>query len=155
MFYIFFLAVYGFFPGSEKKMVLSSAKKLGGCHERRLGNVTTHMVPQRMPMSARKRSPFGKSPVHRAGNNVASIMERRPLAPKNSNSTQIPSTRVLPPKFSGSLTERKQDIPKQPVTRQVKQNFLTPLKLTFCSTGSHRAEGKEGRRERNPEASDG
>jgi len=105
-------------PGSEKKMVLSSAKKLGGCHERRLGNVTTHMVPQRMPMSARKRSPFGKSPVHRAGNKVASIMERRPLAPKNSNSTQIPNTRVLPPKFPGSLTERKQDIPRQPVTRQ-------------------------------------
>ena len=106
-------------------------------------------------MSARKRSPFGKSPVHRAGNNVASIMERRPLAPKNSNSTQIPNTRVLPPKFSGSLTERKQDIPKQPVTRQVKQKNLTPLKLTFCSAGSHRAEGKEGRRERDPEASDG
>ena len=110
-------------PGSEKKLLLSSAKKAGGGHERRLGNVTTHMVPQRMPMSARKRSPFGKSPVHRAVNNVKSVMDRRPLAQKNSNSIQIPNMRVFPPKFPGSLTERKQDVLKQPVTRQVRKNL--------------------------------
>lgn len=108
-------------PGSEKK-ILSSAKKTGG-HERRLGNVTTHMVPQRMPMSARKRSPFGKSPGPRAGHQAALVMERQPLALKNSNINQIPKMRVLPPKFPVSLTERKPDISKQPVTRQVIQNL--------------------------------
>ena len=102
-------------PGSEKKILPSSARKPGG-HERKLGNVTTHMLPQRMPMSARKRSPFGKSPGHRA----ALTIDRQPLAQKNSNFNQIPNTRVLPPKFPVALTERKPEISKQPVRRQVR-----------------------------------
>ena len=109
-------------PGSEKKILTSSAKKTGG-HERKLGNVTTHMVPQRMPMSARKRSPFGKSPGRKDGHQAALNIERQPLAPKNSNINQIPQVRVLPPKFPVSLTERKPNISKQTVTRQVKQNL--------------------------------
>ena len=113
-------------PGSEKKLLLSSAKKPGG-HERRLGNVTTHMVPQRMPMSARKRSPFCKSPGMKTTQYAVQMpikeRHRQPLAPKNSNSNQIPTAKVLPPKFPGSLTERKPENIKQPVPRQVKKNL--------------------------------
>ena len=106
-------------PGSEKKKLLSSTKKPGGGHERRLGNIASHMLPQRMPMSAKKRSSFGKSPVQRIRPHATSKIERKPLAPKNPNSTQIQTTRVFPPKFPVSATERKINIVKQPVTRQV------------------------------------
>ena len=112
-------------PGSAKKLNFSSAKKPG----RSLGNSTCTMMPQRMIMSTKKThggGAFGKSPqLKKQQQQTAAGVGRTPLAQKNSNQMQPPSTRLLPPRFPGSLaaTEKKATGVRQPVvTRQVRKS---------------------------------